>query len=129
MSLGRDFDSARAAAIPASAIERLSARLSVATEDKIRKWYAHLLPLTELRVPLTLLRGTTRVGDRPATMLVAGDDATIDYLRSGFFATAPLGEIVGHATAWSLPRLLRRLRAMADLTVARVDRAYGRAAA
>ena len=59
-------------------------------------------------------------------MLVAGAPRWTRYLPNRIFAESPQREMVGHAPIWRLPGVLRRLRAGADLTIARVDRLSAR---
>jgi hypothetical protein len=74
------------------------------------------------RIPVVLLRGATNQSGRQGTLLVAGHDPWVSYLPSRFFVGKPQRELVGNVLSWELPALLDRLRASADLTIARVDR-------
>jgi len=73
------------------------------------------------RYPVAWWRGIARSGEQ-ATLLVAGEAQMTNYLPERFFAGNPHRELIGHASIWGLPGLLRRLRPSADLTIALVDR-------
>ena len=75
------------------------------------------------RIPVVLLRGATNQSGRQGTLLVAGHDPWVVNLPSRFFVEGSPN------TNWSemwchgnCLLLLDRLRASADLTIARVDR-------
>ncbi len=106
--------------------DRILSRLPARTEARLRAAGACLLPLAALRIPVARLHGETRGTGRPASMLVAGSPHWTRYLTDRFFAGTPRREAIGHATVWQLPGCLRRLRASADVTVARVDRLSAR---
>lgn len=92
------------------------------TETRATRWKAWLAPLADAFVAVARLRGTTAHGGLPATMLVAGPERRVRWVVDRFFASSPERESLGHVPAWRLARTLRRLRASADLTVARVSR-------
>jgi hypothetical protein len=82
---------------------------------------AHVLPLFDWRVPIQQITGRTR-GGAHARVIFAGHWDERDYLVnrffSGTFEVTPCGTTPLHGLAGAL----RRLRADADLTIARVAR-------
>jgi len=74
------------------------------------------------RFPMFWLRGRARLSGQQATLLVAGKGPWVHYLPGRFFDGEPERELIGHASIWTLPGLLRRLGVSADLTIARIDR-------
>ena len=111
---------------PGAGWDRILARLPARAEARLRAAAACLLPLAALRIPVARLHGATRGTGGQACMLVAGPPHGTRYLTDRFFAGTPRREPIGHATIWQLPGRLRRLRASADVTVARVDRLSAR---
>lgn len=85
-------------------------------------WLAWVRPLGDAIVPVTMLRGTARDADGPATVLVAGSLARVQWLLDEFFTTPPDREPLGHVPAWRLARTLRRHAPGADFAIARVAR-------
>ncbi len=73
------------------------------------------------RLPVAWLRGPARPSGQQATLLVAGQGLSVDYLSKRFFAAEPQREPVAHISIWALPGLLQQLQSSADLTIARVD--------
>lgn len=70
------------------------------------------------RVPLVLYSGAA------GSMLVAGEDRWSRYLPDRFLGSGPReSHRLGIYWTWQLPRVLRRWRDAADITVARADRA------
>jgi hypothetical protein len=94
------------------------------SDDWRWRYLSYLLPATELRLPLTMLRGPAGPNARPATMLVAGAESATRYLTERFFAAPPMREMLEPVPVWRLPAALERLAAAADITVARVDRHF-----
>jgi len=73
------------------------------------------------RVPLVLYSGTA------GSMLVAGEERWSRYLPGRFFGSGPRERrFLGRYWTWQLPRVLRRWRDAADITVARTDRVTAR---
>jgi len=73
------------------------------------------------RVPLVLHSGTA------GSMLVAGEERWSRYLPGRFFGSGPReSRHLGSYWTWQLPRVLRRWRDAADITVARADRVTAR---
>ena len=73
------------------------------------------------RVPLVLYSGTA------GSMLVAGEERWSRYLPDRFFGSGPRElRLLGSYWTWQLPRVLRRWRDAADITVARADRVTAR---
>jgi len=72
------------------------------------------------RIPVSLLEGPTPGGDRPATMLLAGHEPSIRYLRERFFAARPVCRPLGELPVWRLKDLVETHGATADLTVIRI---------
>ena len=69
------------------------------------------------RVPLVLHSGAA------GSMLVAGEERWSRYLPDRFFGSRPRERrSLGSYWMWQLPRVLRRWRDAADITVARADR-------
>ena len=97
-----------------------------AAPDRGPRWKAWLAPLADAVVAVTLLRGVTAHGGRPATMLVAGRVKRVGWLVDRFFAGPPEREPLGHVPAWRLGRTLRQMKGSADLTVAHVARLSAR---
>jgi hypothetical protein len=82
-----------------------------------------LLAWTGLRkTPVVLCRGATRGSGQSGTLLVAGHEPWVKYVRQRFFQGDPACEPVGDYTLQVLPHVLDRFRAEVDLTVARIDR-------
>lgn len=73
-------------------------------------------------VPVTRWRGTMQSSNRPASVLVAGDEPWVDYLPARLFKETPQRETLGNVLLWKLPRLLQEQRSSVDLTIVRVDR-------
>ncbi len=95
-------------------------------EDAAKRCAPWLLPWVALRVPVAILRGSTRHSERSGTVVVAGHQPWADYLPRRFFACAPQREVVGVVPVWALPSFLKRLPVDADITVARLDRVSAR---
>lgn len=73
------------------------------------------------RVPLVLYSGNA------GSMLVAGEERWSRYLPDRFFGSGPReSRHLGSYWTWQLPRVLRRWRDAADITVARADRMTAR---
>jgi hypothetical protein len=73
------------------------------------------------RVPLVLHCGAA------GSMLVAGEERWSRYLPDRFFGSGPReSRHLGSYWTWQLPRVLRRWRDAADITVARADRVTAR---
>jgi hypothetical protein len=73
------------------------------------------------RVPLVLHSGAA------GSMLVAGEERWSRYLPGRFFGDGPWeSRHLGSYWTWQLPRVLRRWRDAADITVARADRMTAR---
>ena len=73
-----------------------------------------------------MLRGPTRSGGPPGTLLIAGTEHQVAYLTGRFFEGEPRREKIGTVPLWNLVRTLQRLRTSADLTIAHVDRISAR---
>jgi len=107
-----------------SAARRALARWLPPSEDARWHYLSYFLPLLELRVPVSVLRGPAGQSGRLATMLVAGAESETGYLPERFFNAIPQRELLARAPVWQLPKLLARLEPAADLVVARVDRHF-----
>jgi hypothetical protein len=108
----------------AQAARRAAVRWLPPSDDWRWRYLSRLLPATELRLPLTMLRGRAGSEARPATMLVAGPEAALRYLSERFFAAPPTRELLARVPVWRLHSALERLAPAADLAVARVDRHF-----
>jgi hypothetical protein len=97
-------------------------RLPAAAEGVLKRVYPYVLPLTRFCIPISILRGPTRMDGHPGTVIVAGAEPWVDYLTDRFFEGPPKREPVGKVQISALPRALRELRGSADLTIARLDR-------
>jgi hypothetical protein len=88
-----------------------------------------LLPFTNRRLSLGVLRGRTAVGE-PASVLFAGPEsgATESYVAHRFFAAPPTREHLDAVPIWKLGATLARRRADVDLVVARLDQISARLA-
>lgn len=84
------------------------------------------LLLANLRVPLSVLRGTASSGDRVATVVVAGALEEAEYLARQFFAGEPERESLGWIPVWRVASELERRRDTADLLITRLDRLSAR---
>lgn len=96
--------------------------LPVKVEDFLKWCFRYMLPFKNLRVPVIILRGSTRHSGNQGAVLVAGPEHEVDYLIRRFFKGEPEREMLGKVSLWNLARTLKRLRASVDLTIARVDR-------
>jgi len=107
-------------------LERLAGRVYESLPAPLVEAGGRLHPLLALlrglRKPVMRVRGPSRDGGREGTAVVAGSGPDVEYLLGRFFAGATRRELLGVASLWTLPRLLQRLRADADLTIAHVDR-------
>lgn len=81
-----------------------------------------LLPLTNRRVPLTVLRGPVASGGAGAMLLAGANGAAAAYLAHRFFVAEPAREALAAVPIWRLRAELARRRASVDLVVARLDR-------
>jgi len=84
--------------------------------------FRYALPFSHLRVPITIVRGSTRSDSQPATIIVAGDAHHVDHVIHRFLEAEPRREALGKVQLWTLPSTLRRLRPSGDLTIVRLDR-------
>jgi hypothetical protein len=91
------------------------------TEPTIHAVQRYGMPLLRPRITLRRVQGTTPNG-HPASALVAGSGAAIDYLLRRFFASTSEAEPLGRVLLFALPSALRR-HAADDLILARVGRA------
>lgn len=105
---------------------RLYTRLPWAVIDVPGRCLPYLLPFYKLRVPVTRLRGPTYPDGQPGTVITAGAEPGVNYWVQRFFVGQPQRELVGKRPLWLLPRILKRPRVSADLTIARVDRLSSR---
>lgn len=83
---------------------------------KIKPW---LQVLSDRRVPLSICRGPIASGTE-ASLLVAGEGHSIEYVVGRFFARPPARQALGTTALPNLPRALRRWRESADMTIAQV---------
>ncbi|MEO8485877.1 MAG: hypothetical protein ABI585_06000 [Betaproteobacteria bacterium] len=86
---------------------------------RLASWLA---TVSDAFVDTTMLRGIAAGSGLPLSMLVAGPVARVQWLVDRAFDGVPRREALGHVPGWRLARTLRRLRATADLVVARVAR-------
>jgi hypothetical protein len=101
---------------------RLRGQLTAAANDLLIWRYPYILPLKNLRIPVSILRGPTRPDGCPGTLLTAGAEHRIDYLSSRFFGGEYKRETLDRASLWNLTRTLERLQTLADMTIACLDR-------
>lgn len=80
-----------------------------------------ILPFTNFRVPLCVLRGPVASGGS-GTVAVAGAPGPAGYLARRFFTGDPEREFLGDVPSWRLAAELERLRDSVDLVIARLDR-------
>jgi hypothetical protein len=105
---------------------RLYERLPWPVIDAPGRCIPYILPCYRLRVPIAILRGPAHPDGHPGTLIRAGAERGINYLVYRFFVGQPQRELVGKRPLWLLPRILKRLRVSADLTIVRVDRLSSR---
>ncbi len=91
-------------------------------EQHVKRLLSLLLPVTNWRVPVSLLRGSARSSGHPVTLLTAGNPRVSDYIALRLFEEEPEIEPVGQIPLWKLAKTLDRLQASADLAVVGVDR-------
>jgi hypothetical protein len=96
---------------------RMSAKLPPALDAQI--W--RLMRLGKAQ-HLVRLMGTTHAG-ATGTMIVGGHDPLEEFLPNHFFASKPEIASLGNVSVFQLPRRLHELRATADLTAVKLDRA------
>jgi len=96
--------------------------LPVRAEKYINRCFPYILPFKNLRIPIGILRGPTRLIGHEGTLLFAGNEHEVYYLIQGFFEGKYQCESLGEVPIWSLARTLKELRTTADLTIARIDR-------
>ena len=97
-------------------------RLTGAAEGVLKRVYPYALPLTNFYIPISILRGPTRMDGHPGTVIVAGTEPWADYFLDRFFEGMPEREPIGRVPIWALSRALKSLRGSADMTIARLDR-------
>lgn len=105
---------------------RLYGLLPVVTHDILQWRHRYVLPFKNLRIPLVILRGSTRADNNHGTLLIAGDEHGIEYMSHRFFEGEPQQELLGKVPLWTLARTLKHLRTSADLTIACTDRLSAR---
>lgn len=105
---------------------RLYERLPAAADDVLKWRFRYALLLRNSRIPVVILRGSTRPDGHPVTVVLAGDRNSLDSLVQHSFENMYQQETVGTVPPWNLARTLKRLRASADLTVAFVDQLSAR---
>ena len=105
---------------------RLQGQLTAAANDLLIWRYPYILPLKNLRIPISILRGPTRPDGRLGTLLTAGAGNRVDYLASRFFGGEYERETLDRASLWNLTRTLERLQTSADMTIACLDRLSAR---
>jgi hypothetical protein len=105
---------------------RLYGLLPVVTHDILQWRHRYVLPFKNLRIPLVILRGSTRANNNHGTLLIAGDEHGIEYMSHRFFEGEPQQELLGKVPLWTLARTLKHLRTSADLTIACTDRLSAR---
>ncbi len=101
---------------------RLYERFSSSLYENFQWRYPYILPLKNLLIPVSILRGETRANSRPGTLLFAGDRHRIEYISDRFFENKPDRENLCQVSLWNLAPTLKRLRGSADLTVVHIDR-------
>lgn len=72
-------------------------------------------------IPVAWYRGQSHTSGRTGRLLVVGEEPWVKYIPYRLFPSAPQIEPVGSVHMFALPKLLRRLRTMADLTIVRAD--------
>lgn len=100
---------------------RLYYHLPAPVDDVLKQRFPYILALKSLRIPISILRGPTRPGGHPGTLVAAGSLNSIDYLIRRFFGSDTSVVPLGKVPLWNLPRSLRNLRTSADLTIAHMD--------
>jgi len=101
---------------------RLYYHLPAPVDDILKRRFPYILLFKSLRIPITILRGSTRPDGHPGTVIAAGTLDSLDYLTSTFFEGDIMRESLGLFPLWKLPRFLRLLRTTADLTFIHIDR-------
>jgi len=101
---------------------RLYYHLPAPVDDILKRRFPYILLFKSLRIPITILRGSTRPDGHPGTVIAAGTLDSLDYLTSTFFEGDIMRESLGLFPLWKLPRFLRLLRTSADLTFIHIDR-------
>jgi len=96
---------------------RLSARLPPAVDSHIWRFLRIGKPHRLARLTGPTYAGTT------GSMIVGGHDPLEEFLSNRFFASKPECVSLGNVSVFQLPRRLCELRATADLTAVRLDRA------
>lgn len=94
---------------------RLYGVLPVVAYDILQWRHRYVLPFKNLRIPLVILRGSTRANNNHGTLLIAGDEHGIEYMSHRFFEGEPQQELLGKVPLWTLARTLKHLRTSADL--------------
>lgn len=105
---------------------RLYGRLTAAANDLLMWRYPYILPLKNLRIPISILRGPTRPDGHLGTLLIAGTEYRTEYLSSRFFEGEYKRETLDRVSLWNLTRALEHLQTSADITIACLDRISAR---
>jgi hypothetical protein len=106
----------------ADSVWKLYAYMPDRMEETLRRSKARLIPWLAFRLPVAVLRGVAQHTGKPACMVTAGAQPWIDCIPQRFFAEPPQRQDIGTFPVWTLPTLLQRLGASADMVVARIDR-------
>lgn len=98
-------------------------RIDITGRRLVAAAYARLKPLLRWKIPMERIRALTPDGSPGApSVVVAGMRLTTKYFVRKFLGSDWHREALGSVPLMALPRALRRLRAGADLVIARVPR-------